>query len=61
MLTCKEDPRDIDLAVKKGAIDYIVKPFNTYQVPEMVQKYLEVHKGSHGRKHGFFSKIFSSD
>ncbi len=56
MLTCKEDSRDIDLAVKKGAIDYIVKPFNTYEVPEMVQKYLEAHSG---KKQGFFSKIFS--
>ena len=56
MLTCKEDPKDIDLAVKKGAIDYIVKPFNTYEVPEMVQKYLEAHSG---KKQGFFSKMFS--
>ncbi|MBN1787467.1 MAG: response regulator [Sedimentisphaerales bacterium] len=56
MLTCKEDPRDIDLAVKRGAIDYIVKPFNTYEVPEMVQKYLESHTG---KKKGLFSKMFS--
>jgi response regulator RpfG family c-di-GMP phosphodiesterase len=57
MLTCKEDPRDIDLAVKKGAIDYIVKPFNTYEVPEKVQQYLEKAHSSH--KQGFFSKMFS--
>jgi DNA-binding response OmpR family regulator len=56
MLTCKEDPRDIDLAVNKGAIDYIVKPFNTYEVPEKVQQFLETHSG---KKQGFFSKIFS--
>jgi len=60
MLTCKEDSRDIDLAVRKGAVDYIVKPFNTYEVPEMVQKYLEkFHHGIHTRKHGFLGRIFS--
>lgn len=60
MLTSKEDSRDIDLAISKGAVDYIVKPFNTFQVPEMVQKYLEkYHHGAHTQKQGFFGKLFS--
>jgi DNA-binding response OmpR family regulator len=61
MLTSKEDSRDIELATNKGAVDYIVKPFNAYLVPDMVQKHLEtVHHGSSGRKGGFFGKLFSS-
>ncbi|MFA6175416.1 MAG: response regulator [Phycisphaerae bacterium] len=62
MLTSKEDSRDIDLAISKGAVDYIVKPFNTFEVPDMVQKYLEkYHHGAHthNQKHGFFGKLFS--
>jgi len=61
MLTSKEDSRDIDLAIAKGVVDYIVKPFNSFQVPEMVRKYLEqIHPNSGGEKQGFFSKFFSS-
>jgi DNA-binding response OmpR family regulator len=60
MLTCKEDSKDIDLAVSKGAVDYIVKPFNTYEVPNIVQKFLEkIHHGTHTRKHGFLGRIFT--
>jgi DNA-binding response OmpR family regulator len=64
MLTGKEDSKDIDLAISKGAVDYIVKPFNTFQVPDMVQKYLEkyhhgTHTHTHTQKHGFFGKLFS--
>jgi DNA-binding response OmpR family regulator len=60
MLTGKDDSKDIDLAISKGAVDYIVKPFNTYQVSEMVQKYLEkTHHGTHTGKQGFLGKIFS--
>ena len=62
MLTGKDDAKDIELATSRGAVDYIVKPFNIFQVPEMVQKYLEkIHHGTHAHteKHGFFSKIFS--
>lgn len=59
MLTSKEDSKDIDLAIRKGAVDYIVKPFKAYEVPEMVLKHLETVHGKHGGKHGFFSKIFS--
>ena len=62
MLTSKEDTKDIDLAISKGAVDYIVKPFNTFQVPDMVQKYLEqYHHGAHthSQKYGFFGKLFS--
>jgi DNA-binding response OmpR family regulator len=60
MLTSKEDSKDIDLAIGKGAVDYIVKPFNTYEVPKMVQKYLEqIHHRPQGSKQGFLSKIFS--
>lgn len=59
MLTSKDDSKDIDFAIGKGAIDYIIKPFNAYEVPEIVQKHLEkVHHGTHTHKHGFFSKIF---
>jgi len=60
MLTSKEDAKDIDLAISRGAVDYIVKPFNTFQVPDMVHKYLEkYHQSKHSQKHGFFSKLFS--
>ncbi|MFA5291571.1 MAG: response regulator [Phycisphaerae bacterium] len=60
MLTCKDDSKDIDLAISRGAIDYIVKPFNTYEVPDIVQKHLEkIHHGEHTRKQGFFSKLLS--
>jgi DNA-binding response OmpR family regulator len=60
MLTGKEDSKDIDLAISKGAVDYIVKPFKTYEVPETVQKYLEKARcGTHNGKQGFFSKMFS--
>jgi len=60
MLTSKEDSRDIELATNKGAVDYIVKPFNAFLVPEMVQKHLEsVHHGSSSHKGGFFGKLFS--
>lgn len=60
MLTCKDDSRDIELAISRGALDYIVKPFNVYEVPEMVQKHLEkVHHTTHVSKEGFFGKIFS--
>jgi DNA-binding response OmpR family regulator len=60
MLTSKEDSRDIELAINKGAIDYIVKPFNAFSVPEMVQNRLEtIHHGSSGQKSGFFGKLFS--
>jgi DNA-binding response OmpR family regulator len=60
MLTGRDDSKDIDLAIGKGAVDYIVKPFNSYEVPEMVQKYLEKFpRTSHTNKHGFFGKIFS--
>jgi len=59
MLTSKEDSKDIDLATCRGAIDYIIKPFNTFEVPEIVQKYLEKVHQAHSRKQGFFSKIFS--
>ncbi len=60
MLTSKEDAQDIDLATNKGAIDYIVKPFNAFLIPEMVQKHLEtLHHGSAGHKGGFFGKLFS--
>lgn len=60
MLTSKDDSKDIDLAIAKGAIDYIIKPFNPYEVPEMVQKHLEkIHHGTHTHKHGFLGKIFA--
>ncbi|MCX6034051.1 MAG: hypothetical protein NTV38_03615, partial [Chloroflexi bacterium] len=60
MLTSKDDSKDIDFAINKGAIDYIVKPFNAYEVPEMVQKHLEkIHQGTHTRKQGFLGKIFA--
>ncbi|MGB8226717.1 MAG: response regulator [Sedimentisphaerales bacterium] len=60
MLTSKDDSKDIDFAINKGAIDYIVKPFNAYEVPEMVQKHLEkIHHGTHAQKQGFFGKIFA--
>ncbi|OQA00651.1 MAG: Alkaline phosphatase synthesis transcriptional regulatory protein PhoP [Planctomycetes bacterium ADurb.Bin401] len=58
MLTCKEDSKDIDLAITKGAVDYIVKPFNAFQIPDMVQKHLEKINGKSGKK-GFISKLFS--
>jgi len=60
MLTSKDDSKDIDFAINKGAIDYIVKPFNAYEVPEIVQKHLgKIHHGTHTSKQGFFSKIFA--
>lgn len=60
MLTSKDDSKDIDFAINKGAIDYIVKPFNAYEVPEIVQKHLEkIHHGTHTRKQGFLGKIFA--
>ncbi|MDD5134636.1 MAG: response regulator [Phycisphaerae bacterium] len=59
MLTSKEDSKDIDLATSRGAIDYIIKPFNTFEVPEIVQRYLEKVSLAHAEKQGFFSKIFS--
>jgi DNA-binding response OmpR family regulator len=60
MLTSKEDSRDIELATNKGAVDYIVKPFNAFLVPEMVQKHLEsVHHNSASKKGGFFGNLFS--
>jgi DNA-binding response OmpR family regulator len=60
MLTGKEDSKDIDLAISKGVVDYIVKPFKSYEVPDMVQKYLEkVHHGTHSHKHGFLGRIFA--
>jgi DNA-binding response OmpR family regulator len=60
MLTGKEDSKDIELAISKGAVDYIVKPFKSYEVPDMVQKYLEkAHCGTHTGKQGFLGKIFS--
>ncbi len=60
MLTSKENSGDIEYAIGKGAADYIVKPFNAFIVPEMVQKHLEkVHHDTKAGKQGFFSKIFS--
>ncbi|MDD5010519.1 MAG: response regulator [Phycisphaerae bacterium] len=59
MLTSKEDSRDIELATNKGAVDYIVKPFNAFLVPEMVQKHLETLHHSSSHKGGFFGKLFS--
>jgi DNA-binding response OmpR family regulator len=59
MLTSKEDSKDIDLATSRGAIDYIIKPFNTFEVPKIVQKYLEKVHQAHSRKQGFWGKIFS--
>ncbi len=60
MLTCKDGCKDIDFAISKGAVDYIIKPFNTYEVPEMVQQYLEkIHHGKHANKHGFLGRIFT--
>ena len=60
MLTSKDDSKDIDFAINKGAIDYIVKPFNAYEVPEIAQKHLEkIHHGTHTGKQGFLSKLFS--
>jgi len=60
MLTSKDDSKDIDFAINKGAIDYIVKPFNAYEVPGIVQKHLErIHHGTHTQKQGFFGKIFA--
>lgn len=60
MLTSKEDSKDIELATNKGAVDYIVKPFNAFLVPEMVQKHLEIiHHSSSGHKSGFLGKLFS--
>ncbi len=58
MLTSKEDSKDLDLAIRKGAADYIIKPFKDYEVPEMVFKHLETVHGKRS-KQGFFSKIFS--
>ena len=49
MLTSKEDSKDIDLAIRKGAVDYIVKPFKAYEVPDMVLKHLE---NIHGKRAG---------
>lgn len=57
MLTSKEDSKDIGLAIRKGAVDYIVKPFKPYEVPEMLLKHLE--NSPRKSKQGFFSKIFS--
>ena len=59
MLTSKEDSKDIDLAIRKGAVDYIVKPFKAYEVPDMVLKHLENIHGKRAGKQGFFSKMFS--
>jgi DNA-binding response OmpR family regulator len=60
MLTSKDDSKDIDFAINKGAIDYIVKPFNAYEVPEIVQKHLEkIHHSTQTSKQGFLSKLFS--
>ncbi len=59
MLTSKEDSKDIDLAIRKGAVDYIVKPFKAYEVPDMVLRHLEKIHGKPSSKRGFFSKIFS--
>jgi DNA-binding response OmpR family regulator len=61
MLTSKEQTGDIELANSKGAVDFIIKPFKLYEVPEIVQKHLEkVNKNSLGKKAGFFNKIFSN-
>ena len=60
MLTSKEDPKDIDLAISKGVVDYIIKPFNIYEVPEMVSNHIEkIHAGVSSGKEGFFHKLFS--
>jgi DNA-binding response OmpR family regulator len=60
MLTSKEQTGDIELASSKGAVDFIIKPFKLYEVPEIVQKHLEkINHNSLGKKAGFFGKIFS--
>ncbi len=61
MLTAKDGCKDIELAIDKGADDYIVKPFNPYEVPEMVQKHLEkIHNGTNIHKQGILSRIFAN-
>ncbi|MCD4830794.1 MAG: response regulator [Anaerohalosphaeraceae bacterium] len=60
MLTSKEDSKDLELAISKGAVDYIIKPFNLYEVPSMVTSYLEKnHVAHHAHKDGFLNRLFS--
>jgi DNA-binding response OmpR family regulator len=60
MLTSRGSTRDIEHAIGKGAIDYILKPFKPYEVIEMIQKCLgESSHSSTGPKTGFFSKLFT--
>ncbi len=60
MLTSRGSTRDIEYAVGKGAVDYILKPFKPYEVIEMIQKCLgESSHKSTGHKAGFFSKLFT--
>ncbi len=60
MLTSKEDSKDLEMATSRGAVDYIIKPFNLYEVPSMVTSYLEKnHVAHHSHKNGFFSRLFA--
>lgn len=59
MLTSRGNACDIEYAVGKGAIDYIVKPFKPCEVIEMIQKHLdEMSHSSEIHNAGFFSRIF---
>ena len=59
MLTSRGKACDIEYAAGKGAVDYIVKPFEPHEVTEIIQKHLgEMSCSSAVRNTGFFSKIF---
>jgi len=59
MLTVKDDSRDIDLAISKGAVDYIIKPFNLNDIPLVVEKYLKKNRiTACSHRQGFFGKMF---
>lgn len=60
MLTGKEDTKDFELAMSRGAADYIRKPFNLSEVPAMIRNYLQKNGfPAHCRRDSLLNRFFA--
>jgi len=59
MLTGKNNKQDIDKAISLGIEDYIIKPFTSSELPELIRSAVEKNKAANGGKKKFSIKSLS--